>query len=60
MRLLSGMSTQIFEFTGDNLSEVLAEVALMCAKWEEKFLSVNIRQEWNEEDNFIVYAYVSR
>lgn len=60
MRFLHGMSTQVYEFTGENLSEVLVEVALMCAKWEEKFLSVSIRQEWNEDSDYVVYAYVSQ
>lgn len=59
MRLLSGMSTQVYEFTGEHLSQVLAEVALACAKWEEKFYSVNLRQEWNETQGFVVYAYVN-
>jgi hypothetical protein len=60
MRFLSGRSTQVYEFTGDTLSEVLTEVALMCTKWEKHKNSVSIRQEWNEDEGCVVYAYVSQ
>lgn len=51
--------TEFHEFTGPSLGEVMCEAGRFVAAKEADGFIVYSKQEWNEDDGFIIYLFVS-
>lgn len=58
-RKLNETIVEFHEFTGHKLSKVLKKVSKFAEKKEVDYHSLYLKQEWNEEDGFVVYVFVS-